>query len=512
DWVVAAINADLPYDRFLTLQLAADQLPDARPSDMAALGMLGLGPSYWKELKLDHTVIKAVVAEEWEEGINMLTAGLLGLTVACARCHDHKFDAVTSADYYALAGVLASVRPMPRHILPEEQAAVVRQAHDRVAALEARLKRLQTAQPPPDTHQWATLLKAEITAIRAATPHYDSPLAFALEEASLHVLPDGESRTKLVYRPGEPQDVAIQIRGNPGNPGAVVPRRFLTVLSSENTEPFRTGSGRLDLALAITQEGAPLAARVFVNRVWKQHFGQPLVDTMSNFGVQGSRPTHPALLDDLAARFVSEGWSLKGLHREMLLSAAYQQASDDRPEVARLDGTNKLLWRMNRRRLDVEAWRDAMLSVSGQLDQTVGGPALELEDVANRRRTLYAVIRRRELHDLLRLYDFPDPIVHSPGREPTTTPLQQLFVLNSGLISTQASAFAARLRAERPAGPHQQIDRAYHLLFGRPATDRETSLAVSFLGESAGEAGISDELWRQYTQVLLGGNEFLFVD
>jgi len=514
DWVVAAINEDMPYDRFVARQLAADQLPECGPEDAAALGLLGLSPTYWKELKLAPGVIQTVVAEEWEERINTLGGTLLGLTVACARCHDHKFDPIGTRDYYALAGVLASVRQTPRSILPAEQAAVAAAAREQVKALQAELDKLATAQPPPeDAAAQTETLRAKIDEIKRATPCYDSPLAYAVEEASLHVLPDGDSRTKLDYRIGEPQDVAMQVRGNPLHAGEAVPRGFLEVLSPGERRTFQQGSGRLELAEAIFNDAAPLAARVIVNRVWRHHFGRGLVETPSNFGVQGDRPSHPELLDDLSSRFIAAGWSLKWLHRQMVLSAAYQQTSAADPTKAAIDPDNQLLWRGPRRRLEVEPWRDSMLAAAGTLDLALGGPSQELSDAGNRRRTLYGTVRRRELADLLRLYDFPDPTGHSPARLPTTTPLQQLLVLNSELIARQAIALSDRVRSEYPGDTAAQVARAYELLYARPPTEGQIALALEFLVETAGADAIpSDEAWQEYAEVLLGSNELMFVD
>jgi hypothetical protein len=509
DWVVQAVQANVPYDRFVQLQLAADLMPDAPPADLAALGFLGLSPQYWKELKLDHLVIKSVVAEEWEERISSLSGTFLGLTVACARCHDHKFDPITTQDYYALAGVLASTRLAERLLLPEAQARVVRQARAEARAAEQQLKKLQDKKKLTPTEQKEQQALQIRIAEMKKTPGYDAPIAAGLEEASLQVLPDGPHRTKLVYKAGEAQDVAVQIRGNPGNSGPVIPRRFLAVLSPEPPAPFTRGSGRLELARAIVTEAAPLTARVFVNRVWRHHFGAGLVETPSDFGRQGEPPSHPQLLDDLAARFIANGWSLRWLHREIMLSAAYQQASAVAHSSVQqaVDPANRLLWRMNPRRLDVEAWRDAMLTATGTLDRKVGGPAQELSDRANRRRTLYGTVKRRELNDLLRLNDFPDPTTHNPTRLPTTTPLQQLFTLNSPFLEQQAAALVQRLHADAPGKDAERIRRAYALLFGRPATEREVRLGLEFL--AGGPAG---RMWEQYAHVLLSSNELLFVD
>ncbi len=446
DWVVNALNADLPYDRFVKLQLAADHITDAKPDERAALGFIGLSPSYWKELKLAPDVIKAVVAEEWEERIHTVGSTFLGLTVACARCHDHKFDPITTQDYYALAGIFASTR-------------------------EADLK--------------------------TST----SSLAPGVEDANMFVLPDGPHKTKIEYKAGTGLDVAVQVRGNPASLGPFVPRRFLSVLSKEPTL-FKQGSGRLELANAVVTEGGALAARVIVNRVWMHHFGTGLVDTPSNFGVEGSRPTHPALLDDLAARFVASGWSLKWLHREIVLSSAYRQSSAHDARKHAIDPDNRLLGRMSRRRLEVEAWRDAMLTVNGVLDHRLGGAAQELTDAKNSRRTLYGTVKRRELNDLLRLHDFPDPTTHSASRTPTTTPLQQLFVLNSPFMQQQSAALAKR--AEIAGDNEARVRRVYQLLFGRLPASGEAKLAKDFL--------IDAPSWPAYCQALLGSNEFLFVD
>jgi hypothetical protein len=507
DWVVRAVQTDLPYDQFLQRQLAADLMPDTTPADRAALGFLGLSPTYWKELKLAPDVIRTVVAEEWEERIGTFSAAFLGLTVACARCHDHKYDPITTQDYYALAGVFASLRQVDRTLLPEPEAQQIEQARAQLKALEDRIGALRMEpKPPADRDQQIAAAETEAARVRQMV-RLDITSVPAVMDAALVVLPDGEHRTRLDWRTGAPQNVAVQRRGNPTSMGPIVPRRFLAVLGSGEPAPFREGSGRLELARAVVREGGPLAARVLVNRVWKHHFGAGLVETPSDFGTQGSRPSHPELLDDLATRFVAGGWSLRWLHREIVLSAAYRQSSAHDAAKAAADPDNRWLWRMNRRRLEVEAWRDAMLAANGTLDRTVGGRSRELADPGNVRRTLYGTIRRRELTDLLRLYDFPDPITHSPGRIPTTTPLQQLFVLNSPFLQQQAEALSRRLAGEVPEGAEDRIRRAYALLFGRSPREKEFQLGLAFL-----EQGQPDQAWRSYAQALLASNEFLFVD
>jgi hypothetical protein len=332
-----------------------------------------------------------------------------------------------------------------------------------------------------------------------------------VEEASVHVLPDGPDATKIDTHPGEALDLPVFRRGSPANPGDVVPRRFLQVLAAPDRSPFQRGSGRLELAEAILNDAQPLAARVIVNRVWREHFGQGIVRTPSDFGAQGERPTHPDLLDDLASRFIERGWSLKWLHREIMLSAAYRQSSAHCNEAFAVDPENRLLWRMNRRRLDIEAWRDAMLATAGNFDRSLGGPALDLADAANCRRTVYGKVGRDEMNDMLRLYDFPEPAAHSPGRELTTTPLQQLFVLNSPFVDRQSAALAQRICAgDEDSSEEQRIARCYELLFGRLPSESERSIGMSFLAASPDSAAA--DCWTSYVHALMGLSEFLFVD
>ena len=508
DWVVQAMNDDMPYDQFVHRQLATDLMPETGPEDTPALGFLGLSPNYWKELKLPSEIIKVIVADEWEERVDAVSRTFLGLTVACARCHDHKFDPITQKDYYALAGVFASCRISERPVIADELFEPVRKAREEVAKLDKQIAALKKKKPQP-AEEIATLT-AKIDELKK-TPHYDSPMAPGLVEEALFVERAGKTAqdgTKLVYKPG-PQDLHLFIRGNPNRLGEVVPRRFLQVLSHEDSQKFQQGSGRLDLAKSITGDAAPLAARVIVNRIWLAHFGHGLVTTPSNLGQSGERPSHPELLDDLAARFIEHGWSLKWLHREMVLSATYRQSSrSDRPESQR-DPDNRWLSRMNRRRLDVEAWRDSMLAATSELDLTVGGPSLNLTDAKNKRRTIYGTIHRREMSTMLLTHDFPDPTAHSPARQNTTTALQGLYALNGPLILSRAEALARRLAKEQSDQP-ARIHLAYRLLFSRGPSAREAELGLEYLGESTGNA--SSPVWTQYAQVLLASNEFLYVD
>jgi hypothetical protein len=287
-----------------------------------------------------------------------------------------------------------------------------------------------------------------------------------------------------------------------------VERRFLPLLSEGEPEPFKDGSGRRELAEAIASRSNPLTARVMVNRLWGLFFGRPLVQTPSNFGHSGTLPTHPELLDDLAVRFMKNGWSIKTLIREIVLSSTYRQSSRAASGQASADTANELLGRMNLRRLSIEQWRDAILFVSGELAWE-DGKSLELDDPANHRRTLYARISRLKLNDLLMQFDYPDANVHAEKRSVTTTASQKLFMLNSPFMLSQARALAARLKANPAGSDKARLHHAYRLLFGREPEGTELKLALEFL-RKPGTPGMSR--WEQYAQLLLASNEMLYVD
>ncbi len=513
DWVGQAMNDDLPYDQFVHRQLATDMMPGTGPEDLPALGFIGLSPAYWKELKLPCEIIKVIVADEWEERVDAVSRTFLGLTVACARCHDHKFDPISSEDYYALAGVFASCRLQERPVIDEKLYQPVQEAKQEIEKLEAEIKELKKTKPKDGE----AAPQAKIDALTAkilelkGTPHFDAPLASAVVDESLYVVRAGklpENGTRLDYRPG-PKDLPLFVRGNPNRPGPIVRRRFLKVLS-DDPQPFQSGSGRLELARSITGDAAPLAARVIVNRIWLAHFGRGIVTTPSNFGRQGSRPTHPELLDDLAARFIAGGWSIKKLHREILLSATWQQASAVDETKAAIDPNNVRLWRMNRRRLEFESWRDAMLAVTGELDASIGGSSLELDSPTNLRRTVYATVHRRDMSTTLQIHDFPDPTSHSPHRSNTTTPLQGLYALNGPLLAARSAALVKQLSNDESADDETKIQRAYWRLFSRAPTQQEISIGTKFLNDVSGTEKVA--AWKQYAHALLASNEFLFLD
>jgi cytochrome c553 len=625
DWVINAFNADMPYDRFLKEQIAGDLLDDpGRDERLAALGFFALGPVYYGK----------AIADELDDRIDTLCRGMLGLTVACARCHDHKFDPIPTQDYYSLAGIFASSQfkeyPQadPATAAAFERAqAVLKTKTDALAALQqAESTRLSEAMlrdiarymvaawklhserkaNPARTvaevarreklhdfvlERWLTyLFPAQADerpyladwrkALAAADGTKDAEVAEKVRQAAeafqdyvvgmylgvgpwpdeegraallqeiianrsallsiprdqLEKLAPVEARKKLAEQRAEvdrlqkglpkipvvhsltegasPANIRVYIRGNPATPGDEAPRRFLAILSPERRSLFTNGSGRLELAEAVASKDNPLTARVIVNRVWAQHFGKGIVGTPSNFGSLGERPTHPELLDHLASRFMASGWSIKALHRDIMLSATYQLGSTFDATNYRVDPGNKLYWRMDRRRLEVEAWRDAMLAVSGNLEHGVGGASADLASPANRRRTLYAAISRHNLDGLLRLFDFPDPNLTSDRRPVTTVPLQQLFVLNSEFMARQAKALAARLQETQDEDDATRIRRAFLVVYGRPARDSEVQLGLEFLRTASTAAPRPKMLtpWEQYAQVLLSANEFAFVD
>ncbi len=513
DWLVHALNRDIPYDRFILEQVAGDLIegPD-RLERLAALGFFACGPVYYGDgKKLD----------QYADRIDTLTRGFLGLTVACARCHDHKYDPIPTSDYYALAGVFASTDYIEVPAVPQAQvdaykkgqAAIQAKEKEIAAFLKSEGEKLKPKVPndqlkraerllPAEAKKKLAGLKTDLDSLKkTAPPKY--PVIHTLADAS------------------RPTDMAVLIRGNPDTPGEKVPRRFLSALGGDR-EAFHHGSGRLELARAIAAADNPLTARVLVNRIWQHHFGRGLVATASNFGTLGERPSHPELLDWLAARFVASGWSLKTLHREIMHSAVYRQSSRFDPNGFAKDTGNSLLWRMNRRRLEVEAWRDAILAVAGRLDQALGGPSIDLDAPSNQRRTLYAAISRHDLAWMLRLFDFPDPNISSGNRALTTVPLQQLFVLNSEFMATNANAVALRLKSAASTSEASadivRIGQAYRLIFGRAPNERELKLGQAYLkGPEPRPADDSHtpsapSRWQRYTHALLASNEFAFVD
>ncbi|MFM7040196.1 MAG: PSD1 and planctomycete cytochrome C domain-containing protein [Planctomycetaceae bacterium] len=398
EWVIRSLNSDMGWDEFVRRQLAADRLPGAEnPEQLAAMGFLTLGRRF---LNNPHDII--------DDRIDLVTRGLLGLTVACARCHDHKYDPIPAADYYSLYGVFASS---------------------------------------------------------------DEPK-------------NEPSTLRLVDRP-QPVEPVIFVRGNPANRGAAVPRRFLSALAGDNAAAFRDGSGRLELAAAITDPRNPLTARVAVNRIWMQLWGRGLVETPSDFGVRTEPPTHPELLDWLARDWIEHGWSQKRLIRSIVLSQSWRQRSDRRPDAEVKDPENRLYARMNRLRLDFESQRDAALCAAGRLDRTIGGPSADLAADPNvLRRAIYAKIDRQNLPGLFRTFDFASPDTHAPRRYQTTVPQQGLYYLNNAFVMNRAGEIAAASAGPAPENaakvtPESRIERLFQLvLLRRPTADEQAAALI----------------------------------
>ncbi len=442
DWVIDSLNDDMPFDRFVTLQLAADKVEPTDDRNHAALGFVGLGPKYYGRGSA------AVRADEWENQVDTVSRGLLGITVACARCHDHKVDPIRTEGYYGLAGVFASTEMFNRPLDGKRQ----------------KDKNGQAKKP----------------------------------EDGLHIVRDVK----------KPADIPVHIRGNVDTKGPMVPRSFPQVMSDSQTR-FTTGSGRLELARAIVSRDNPLTARVIVNRVWGELFGRGLVATRSNFGSLGERPTHPALLDDLAVRFMQNGWSLKWLCREILISDTWAQSSVPTDVNIQADPVNHLLARMNRQRLSIEAYRDSILQIAGRLESSIGGVSIDPRSEKETRRTVYAGVSRLDLNPMLALFDFPDPNVHAASRVRTTTPLQNMFLLNSPFLVEQSKHFAKRC-VDAGETDRERVAFAFRQAFNRDPLDQELGIALPFLNQDQQDG--HRERWEQFAQTILVSNELQYVD
>jgi mono/diheme cytochrome c family protein len=493
DYVLRAFNEDLPYDQFVVQQLAADRLPlgdDKRP--LAALGYLTLGRRFLNNI---HDII--------DDRIDVTMRGMQAMTVGCARCHDHKFDPIPTRDYYSLYGVFASsIEPKELPLIGQAEQS------PELAAFEKELAKRKEAVEKYRTDNKDELAKGNRKfrdGLRALRKKVDQWQATS---------PAAPPRAMVLIDKPKAETPQVFLRGNPNNRGASVPRQFLEVVAGDNRQPFHEGSGRLELARAIADRKNPLTARVLVNRVWLHHFGAGLVRTPSDFGLRGEPPTHPELLDWLAATFMDDGWSIKKLHRLILLSNTYRQANNDDPHLLQIDPENRLLARRNRQRLDFEALRDSLLAAAGRLDPKMGGRAVELTTAPfSPRRTVYGFIDRQNLPGLFRTFDFASPDTSTPQRYTTTVPQQALFLMNSPFVAEQARYFVQRPEVAGQAKAEEKIKTMYKIAYGRPAEADEIALGLRFVTEaSKGEAGLSPAAWQRYAQVLLLSNEFAFVD
>ncbi len=568
DWIVEAVNADMPYDRFVKLQLAADLMPDAKREDMRALGYLGAAPIYHHDLRLSGDVIGGFLTDDWDERIDAVSRGLLGVSIGCARCHDHKFDPFTQKDYYALQGVFASTmraeRPMfavdakteQRYLQLQSQlfdmsysinllknegstftngaekatkwqammADLKAQATSVLAAypqLIASLEKFWTprqngrpAAPPPAANVRVAAAGAAPAASGGGAPApaanragrggrgggSTEPYMNAVFEAAQYVDASDLTYTFITYKPGEARDMPVLKAGNVASPGAVVPRGFPAVLAKGDSK-FTQGSGRRELAERIFTDSQGLAARVIVNRVWAWHFGRGLVNTPSDFGSQGEKPSHPELLDDLAARFIAHKWSLKWLNREIMTSATYQQASRPRADALKVDEANELLWRQNPQRLDSESYRDTLVRSAGLLDSKIGGEPGSLDDATYYRRAIYGRVSRARSAQMQALFDFPAPVQTAPNRDVTTSTLQQVYLMNSPFVQNLAEG-AVKSATAKPAAQPQEVASLYRQILARNPTPAETTAAIAYLQKGS---------LTRYAQILLMNNEEIFV-
>ena len=643
DYVIQSFNDDKPYDRFLIEQIAADKLPPSPDNRaLAGMGFLTVGRRFMNNT---HDLI--------DDRIDVITRGTMGLTVTCARCHDHKYDPIPTRDYYSLYGVLlASEEPQELPLLtgfkrtPEVEAyekelhqktvnvqAVVvslhaqevaklrtaesvsayllaytktrgisqeqvrayvkdhdlnRYAFDRwQAALDAELKDHSSVFSPlialsltsdanyparlaelladvkkpinplvrksltdPKVKNFTSAIQvlaqvmtqpvpkepsrdyAELSKLLGLGGPTDIPVSAAINlqnradqdqlaklrrnvEAFKVNSPHAPPRAMVMNDRKTPFEPYVFVRGNPSNHGPIVPRQAPEIVSGANRKPFADGSGRLEFARAIASRDNPLTARVMVNRVWLGHFGQGLVRTPSDFGLRSDPPALPELLDYLAFRFAEDGWSIKKLHRLIMLSEAYRQASTPTPAQYAADPENRYLSYQNRRRLDFEALRDSTLAVAGKLDRKVGGKPVDLFKAPfSARRTVYGYIDRQNLPGTLRIFDFASPDQHSPQRFQTTVPQQALFLMNSPFIAEESRGLTSIDAIKNARTTAERIANLYRAVYSRNPTSEEQIAGRDFLNGVDYKADSSQSYgkWSQYAQVLLLANEFAFVD
>jgi hypothetical protein len=524
DWVIKSFNADKPYDAFVREQIAGDLLPGGTDTERAdrliATGFLVIGPKMLAEddpVKMRMDII--------DEQLDTIGQAFLGLTLGCARCHDHKFDPITASDYYGLAGIFYSTKTMKNHNVvaawnerplgTPASAALLGDYEKKLAAARAELA---TAQNP------AIAAVAGFVAAPLAKRHRDKVMAVEKSKP-----PVDEA---MAVEDAKGENLKVHLRGNHLTLGAEAPRRLPRIIAGD--APLSLGadrSGRREFAEWLTRPDNPLTARVMVNRVWAGHFGAGLVRSPDNFGRLGERPTHPELLDWLAAEFVANKWSLKHLHRLIVTSTAYRTSSRSNPIAATIDPENRLLSHFGRRRLDAEEIRDGMLAVSGLLDRTAGGTLLKAtprqyvtstasrnyEGYATPRRSVYLPVVRSAVYDVFQTLDFPDPSVPNGQRVATTVPTQALLLLNSALADQTAEAFAKAVLATE--GDEARVREAYRRAYGRAPTATELEKVLAYLKKSeevADPKATRDErrfrAWRGLCRVLLASNEFVFVE
>ena len=546
DYVVNAFNSDKPFDQFVSEQLAGDLLPaenvQQKHEQFIATAFLSLGPKVLAEVdeqKMEMDII--------DEQIETFGRVFLGLTLGCARCHAHKFDPVDQADYYALSGIFKSTKTMENfkkvakwweNSLATEADLKQKADHEKQLrkvekeilalskAANAQLKKEKGGDfklpkqaetlYPKETQEQLAKLKADLAELKKQTP--ELPSAMGVTEGTL-------------------TDVAIHIRGSHLTQGDIMKRGFVKVMAYEKQPEIPSKqSGRLQLAEWLVHRSHPLTSRVMVNRVWRWHFGKGIVPTTDNFGRLGEAPINQPLLDWLAVWFQENGWSIKSLHRMIMLSATYQMSSQYNDHAATIDSENSLQWRFDVRRLEAEAIRDSLLAVGGLLDHSLGGSLLHVKnrdyffdhtskDETNydsTRRSLYLPVVRNNLYDVFQLFDYADASVMNGNRSSTTIAPQALFLMNSELVHKTTTGMAKRVLASSNMKTADRVTRLYSLAYGRLPTEDETNHSVEALKSfdqlladvqpNLSKKDRSFESWRLLCQVIASANEFIYIN
>ena len=512
DYVIRSFNRDKPYDRFVREQLAGDLLTEwgdaGRAEGLIATGFLMLGPKMVGEddpvkQKLDFA----------DEQLATTSRAFLALTVDCARCHDHKFDPISSADYYSMLGIFASTKTVLTYRVTSKLNATALDSADDDRSLSEIERRFDYHDDFVTNYNRATtpaqVVAEQKRAVREALDDYFRvPKAMAVSE-------------------GEVEDLPVMIRGSHLTPGVIAPRGFPRILNG--IDQVRIGpdrSGRMDLADWLTRPDHTLVSRVMVNRIWKWHLGEGIVRTPSNFGTLGDRPSHPELLDWLARRFIESGWSVKSMHRRIMLSDAYQMSTARNAVALESDPENRLLWRANRRRLEAEAIRDALLATADRLDFAVGGKTLphrnftnlnagaasrDPELYATNRRSVYLPVLRSALYEVFAAFDFASPSTSNGLRSSTLVAPQALFMMNAPLMDEASRGFANRLDRESQGREADRVRRAIRIAYSRPPDAGEVGEWQDFLERYRVASGSSSGAWQAFCRVLLASNEFLYL-
>jgi hypothetical protein len=517
NWVIQAFNSDKPYDQFLREQIAGDLLPGAGNEGIVATGYLAIARRFGSRNNEFHLTI--------EDTIDNVGKTMLGISVACARCHDHKFDPIPSRDYYALYGIFQSTKyafpgtEIYQHakdftpLADGQDAARLIAYQTETSHLDDRIEDFTAGREGKNLSQGDKNKEMQAMHDRVAVLEKNAPVvpkAYAVSE-------------------GTPVNARVQRKGDPKNLAEEVPRGFLTILGGAKLPAEEKGSGRRELAGWVVDN--PLMARVMVNRIWQYHFGKGIVGTPSDFGARGDRPVNPELLDYLASRFKESGYSMKAMHRRIMLTRAYQLASEGAAHQD--DPKNDYLWKFDRRRLDAEEIRDAILAVAGDLDTNMGGPHPFPAETSfkytqhqqffavydNHQRSVYLMQQRQRKQAWLDTFDGADPNASTAKRSPGETSLQALAMLNSSFVDQQADLLGVRVGMAFSTD-QERIAYAYRLAYGRAPAADEVRDCVKYLADARAElknSGIAVDRQRRAAlgslmHVLLASDEFLFVD